>query len=61
MLVATFNIPTMGDHENEDKLFRLMHSIFEIVDAVANIKHSPTVLAKCEKNRKKQVQEAKAK
>jgi anaerobic ribonucleoside-triphosphate reductase len=55
MLVATFNIPTMGDHENEDKLFRLMHSIFEIVDAVANIKHSPTVLAKSEKNRKKQV------
>tara|TARA_B110000285_G_scaffold199725_1_gene233063 strand:+ start:601 stop:732 length:132 start_codon:yes stop_codon:yes gene_type:complete len=43
MLVATFNIPAMGDQENEEKLFRLMHTVFEMVDAIANIKNSPTV------------------
>ena len=53
MLVAVFQIPKMGDEENEQKLFNLIHNLFDMVDAVANIKHSPTVQAKCEKNRKK--------
>mgnify|MGYP001225319442 FL=1 len=38
-----------------------MHCVLNMIDNIANMRFSQTVMAKCEKSRKKQVQEAKEK
>ena len=43
MMVATFNIPKIGDTEAEEISHKLMLMCFDMVDDIANIKHSSTV------------------
>lgn len=52
MLVAKIKIPPIGDADQEEKAFKLMHTVLKMVDNVANVKYSSTVASKCEKNRK---------
>ena len=42
-MVAVLEIPKTGDQESEEKLCKLMHLVFEMVDAIANVSYSSTV------------------
>lgn len=60
-MIAVIQIPATGNTEEEEKAFKLMHVVLNMIDTIADVRYSPGVTSKCEKNRKKQVMEAKAK
>ena len=43
-MTAVIQIPASGDIEQEEKAFKLMHCVLNMIDAVANLRYSPTVL-----------------
>jgi hypothetical protein len=53
MIVAEIEIPPIGNQEQAESHFKLIHCVLNMIDTIAAIKMTPTVLNKCEKNRKK--------
>lgn len=53
-LRATLRLPSGDDQREDEQFHQLFQMVIYMVDLVAALRISPTVLSKCEKSRKKQ-------